>query len=46
MQSKEKTDRFGSLLLAMAHPVVTRKSFAHPQEEAFSSKRAEKLLWD
>lgn len=46
LQSKGKTARFGSLLLALAHPVVTRKSLAHPQEEVFSSKRAGKLLWD
>lgn len=46
LQSRGKTARFGSLLLALEHPVVTRKSLSHSQEEAFSSKRAGKLLWD
>lgn len=46
LQGKGKTARLGSLLLALEHPVVTRKSLSHPQEEALSSKRAGKLLWD
>lgn len=46
LQSQGKRARFGSLLLAQTYPVVRRKSLEHPQEEAYSRKRAGKLLWD